>query len=781
LPLTGDVTTLAPSEPANSPTAFLASTVTNSSYTVSYTAPIGPVVAGYIAVRTVGSAPTTDPVDGTTYTIGGSLGNGVVAYVGTGVSFDETSLLMATHYYYKIYAYNGSGSSIDYKITSPLAGDVTTSGAVEPTAQPTNLAFSNITTTSYDYNFTASTSANVAGYLIVRRTGVAPTFVPADGTVYAQNTVNSDGSKIAISGTGTSYDLTGAIEDTEYFYEIFAFNGSGTDINYLQTSPLRGNVTTLNPADDATPPVITDNTQTTIAPGTSLKVSVSVTDNLSGVDEVTIEYYPINSVRQGNGTLTLKTGTTNVYEYTIDASYNTEQGIEYNVVASDLAGNSTSDVWKSVLVTFTDDGLAIPYSAGTAQDNYRIISIPLNLTKKTVADVFGDDLGDYDKSKYRLFHYSGNSTAELTATSTIDVGKGYWFIASDQKTVDTGAGVTATVGIDRPFTIPVTNGWNQIGNPFDSNVDWTLVTGDADNADKTIGAFKTYEGKFSTATTLKKMSGGFVMIQAAGNGQLKIPVDVDARLSAPAPVNFAQALESDTWAVNLIVRSGDQENTFSGFGMHPDANDQNDKYDDFTLPRFVDYLELNYNKKLYGSAFTKDIVPTSAEHVWEFEVASNISNQTIQLQWDNSYFGSSDTQLVLWDVEQQRAIDMKNETSYTFERNQSGSFKIFFGNDSFVKSETMPYKPVFHSASPVPSSGNVTFAFSVPESNGQNTNLTVYNLMGQKMANLVDRTLDAGYQQAVWNIEDGTKPAAGVYISVLKFGDTILQKRLVIK
>jgi hypothetical protein len=45
----------------------------------------------------------------------------------------------------------------------------------------------------------------------------------------------------------------------------------------------------------------------------------------------------------------------------------------------------------------------------------------------------------------------------------------------------------------------------------------------------------------------------------------------------------------------------------------------------------------------------------------------------------------------------------------------------------------------------------------------------------------VDNALPAGYQQATWNIEDGTKPAAGVYISVLKFGSTTLQKRLIIK
>jgi hypothetical protein len=326
------------------------------------------------------------------------------------------------------------------------------------------------------------------------------------------------------------------------------------------------------------------------------------------------------------------------------------------------------------------------------------------------------------------------------------------------------------------------NGWNLIGNPFITSVDAATVATHEDNSDKTFGDFKTYEGSFVTATQLKPMSGGFVMIQAAGNGQLRIPAYSTGRISAPSPVNFKQAIASGTWSVDLLVKSGSFTNSFAGFGMHPDASEQNDKYDDFTLPRFLDYLELNYNKQLYGSAFTKDIVPTSPQHVWEFEVESNLSDEVIEMTWDNAYFGNTDQELVLWDVGQQRAIDMKTDNRYSFERSLSRSFRVLFGSPEFVSKETQPFRPVFHSVSPVPSAGNVTFAFSVPESGGQvKTSLVIYNMMGQKVADLVDGALPAGYQQAQWNIEDSAKPAVGVYISVLKFGETTLQKRLIIK
>jgi hypothetical protein len=782
-PLTATVTTLAQAaEPTGPVSGFSATNISAAGFTVSFTAAPGPP-AGYIAVRGTGAAPIGDPADGTVYTAGATIGTGTVAYVGTALTFNETALSNATTYHYKIYPYNGSTTSINYRQTAPHTGSATTGGAAEPTAQPTALVFSNIGTTSFDFDFTASTGSNVSGVIGFYKIGGAPSFVPQDGVEYAVNSTQGD-AIVSFKGTGTDWTFSGATANTTYHFALYAYNGTGANINYLPTSPLRNSVTTINPSADSAPPVVTDASPASTPANTAVKLSVTVTDNLSGVADVYVYYKTISSVREGSGAL-VKTGTSNVYEFTIDASYVTEQGVEYLVQADDVAGNTSDGVWKQVLVSYTDEnGLTIPYSAGTATSNYRIIAVPLELSKKSVNDIFNDDLGAYDKTKYRLFRYNGSATSELSSGSSIEIGKGYWFIAADAKTIDTGAGTTANTGTDRPFTIDVTKGWNQIGNPYNYDVVWTRVTGSSENSGITFGDLKTFNGTtFAEISTLTKMTGAFLMVQEIGSGKLTIPVmKDDSRGSVPESENFAHTLDSDSWAVDLALKSGAVVNDFGGFGMHPKAKEQNDRYDDFTLPRFMEYLELNYNKKLFGSNFTKDIVSTTDQYVWEFEVASNLSDELMELKWDNSFFGNSDRRLVLWDINQQRSIDMTSESQYVFERSLSGSFRILFGNEAFIKAETMPFRPVFHSASPVPSNGNVTLAFSVPESNGQvNTNLCIYNIMGQKVANLLDKSLPGGYHQAVWNIEDGAKPAAGVYISVLKFGNTTLQKRLIVR
>lgn len=131
----------ATTEPTAQPTGFISSAITSNSFTVSFTAAAGPP-AGYLAVWKIGSNPTTDPVDGTSYVAGGSLGDGTIGYSGSATTFNQTGMGPGTTYFYKIYSYNGSGSGINYRQVSPLTGTVTT---LTPPPATANLALTNVT------------------------------------------------------------------------------------------------------------------------------------------------------------------------------------------------------------------------------------------------------------------------------------------------------------------------------------------------------------------------------------------------------------------------------------------------------------------------------------------------------------------------------------------------------------------------------------------------------------------------------------------------------------
>jgi endonuclease I len=111
----------------------------------------------------------------------------------------------------------------------------------EPTAQPANLSFSNIKSFNYNVTFTAASPAP-SGYLVLRSIGSAPSTAPADGVAYVVGDVIGN-AVVMSAGTATTFLQRSVIANATYFYAVYSFNGTSTTRNYLQASPLTGNVT----------------------------------------------------------------------------------------------------------------------------------------------------------------------------------------------------------------------------------------------------------------------------------------------------------------------------------------------------------------------------------------------------------------------------------------------------------------------------------------------------------------------------------------------------------
>lgn len=111
-----------------------------------------------------------------------------------------------------------------------------------PTAQPTALIFSNITSTSIGIGFTAASPAPT-NYLVVRTSTNTPP-VPVDGTTYTvgANTIG----QIEFVGSGVTYVSSGLIPSTNYYYWVFSYNTTPGTCSpaYNLVTPLSGMATT---------------------------------------------------------------------------------------------------------------------------------------------------------------------------------------------------------------------------------------------------------------------------------------------------------------------------------------------------------------------------------------------------------------------------------------------------------------------------------------------------------------------------------------------------------
>ncbi|MFN8308479.1 MAG: endonuclease [Chitinophagales bacterium] len=117
--------TVSAAEPASNPTNFSSSAVKAWGFAIKF----NPVVAnGFLVLKSEQNISST-PADGTVYQKGTWIGNAKVAYVGTADSIWIREVLLNHTYHFSVFAYSGSGSSIDYKQTAPLTGTVTAAGS----------------------------------------------------------------------------------------------------------------------------------------------------------------------------------------------------------------------------------------------------------------------------------------------------------------------------------------------------------------------------------------------------------------------------------------------------------------------------------------------------------------------------------------------------------------------------------------------------------------------------------------------------------------------------
>ncbi len=775
-PLTGTVSTLV-AAPTAQPTALVFSNVGAQSLTGNFTAATG-APAGYLVIRKKDSAPTGSPAGGVTYTVGDALGDATVVHVGSATTFNDVGLLGQATYHYAIFSYNGSGTTINYLTTAPLANSQLTL-ANEPASQPTALVFSNVTTSSYTVSFTAA-AGPPTGYLAVRKNGSSPTVVPQDGTTYTVGTTLGDGT-IAFVGAGVTFNETLAI--APYAYDVFAYNGSTGTINYLVTNPLE-NILSL----DNTPPQITNETASSISsPATAqLKIVAAITENESSISagSVKVEYRSISSGSAFSApqNMVLNAGK---WEFSVPASANGEMGVEYKITATNSQTLSATVTSKALLSYSDAAGLLIPYTAfGSEVSNYRIIGIPLELTSKSVASVLVDDLQASDKKNWRLFRHenSSNQNIEMVSSSNIDAGKGYWLIVKESKTMDTGPGTTVAATLSEPYIINLSTGWNLIGNPYNFNVLWSDVktASGAGTLD-----LVTYDGSYNESDSkLDKFEGGFVFTSSAL--ALKIPVtknpSAGGRESIIAKTKNLNTIDEPNWEVTLKLRNGDKVSGFGGIGMNENANGLEDEFDGFTLPRFLEYLEVNHAKRFRDIAYTKDIVPSSLNHEWEFMVETNLSGNT-ELSWDNSYFGNNENAVLkLWDEEEQRAVDMKKVNSYSLNGKASKSFRIFYGNKEFVNGKTELKSLMIHSVSPNPTNGQSNISFSLPGEEEALVQVRVLNMLGQPIASVYHGMLAGGYNEVTWNGKDhsDTKPPQGIYLVEIQSNNQTRVVKLVV-
>jgi hypothetical protein len=519
------------------------------------------------------------------------------------------------------------------------------------------------------------------------------------------------------------------------------------------------------------PPVILFTTvPSTISAG--VKISPKVTD-LDGIKKAMMYYRPIAKVDFDSVQLTA--GTNDTYEITVAATQHFDaMGMEYFFKALDNTGR------RSVLPSQANgyfhsykmaEGAAVPASAfniGDKTSDYRIISIPYVLGSAAIGTQF-DELGDHSNTVYRMATYAGNgqwSEYPGTSINLFERGKGYWFLTTkSDATLSLENESTPENFQSELFEMTLKPEWNQIGNPYPVNINWNDVIEYNDNPN--IGILKVFSGTYSDGNLLKPYEGAFV--KNTGSSPITISIPFQGQTSSGGRKGrkiFSTDLSEDQWMMRLDMVQDSRVSSLAAIGMHPEASDDTDPYDDYYPPRFADFSEVQFpNKKNKNEPLAKDIVPRQEKYTWKFTIEASAVNPV--LQWNNENLGSNDIELFLLDEKNSQLIDMRKNKSHAVQ--QGTSYKIFYGEN--IRNEIAPDLAAAGKPYPNPwseaKSGDIKIPFALPGKSVTHTvALDIVDAQGRIARQLYHGDLTSGFYELAWNGEDhsGQNCPSGIYL-----------------
>lgn len=665
-------------------------------------------------------------------------------------SITVTGLNPGTTYQYRVRAVNASGTSIN---SDPIS-------QITVPATPTFSNPSLIEQTKFTANWNAVTGATE--YIIeVSATNDFSTLV----TGYPSN----------LPGNLTTKSIEGLPPGLTYYYRIRSKNAGGTSPYSTTGSQL------LRPAT----PIGSDATNTT---STGFKAkwqsATGATEYRLDVSLASTDFNPSLS----SYTNSLITG--GVLEFFV-TGLESNTAYKYRIRAVNASGDSpsSSPVSVSTLDVASSGPLTQPIpglSTGGTLESYRMFSIPWELQNGNTKteDIFSS-MGTQADDKWKLLRWNsaGNTWDRYPKQLlTIDRGKSYWFNSLNQLPEN----VTGSPYADASFALVLQPGWNQIGSPYVKNLSWTDILAinstvpNVSMVETDLYRFDPSVPTYTKTDNLKAWSGNFVFNKGS-QITLNIPSTTKVSTGGRLSSNFESDISLNNWMVSFALTVDGMECSNSSIGMHPDAQPGIDSFDGMTVPRFIQYLELNSpHPEFFEPNFSSDIVPTTSSNNWHFVAETNLDREYAVLSWNHQSLGSNEAKLILFDPANGALIDMKEVGHYQFKL-AGGKHPLHFlyaKDAESLKPDVTSLVEVY----PNPVSTVVTFPFLT--SSHDFVKLEIWDLTGKKIRTVIDREFPAGLQKVQWDVTDdqGARVASGLYIyRFIGTGNVVQTGKLIIR
>lgn len=553
------------------------------------------------------------------------------------------------------------------------------------------------------------------------------------------------------------------------------------------------------------PPSVSDISLSSARLNEDVNVSAIIVADTT-IREVLIRYAASNSeTLSGPDTLQLLEGS---YQGAIPGSSVTQFGVKAVVeVTDDFGITTTSDpVFASVLIPA---GTVNHAFETTSLNRWQIFSLPYQPTSGSIGEVLGD-LGPDGDFTWRIYRTdsSGVNTNYHDKTALDNLGEygqfasgnAFWLYVRND---DQGSAAATTVSFPEMSVIAADSfnyilqpGWNQIGSPYPFDVNWDQV--DAVNKDS-LEVYQwtgqAWSGQLAKTGWIPKIKTNFTMAPYSG-------IMVRNRTTAPITLTFhpqrsvakTQLPKIDItadWQLDLVAETATSFDV-NVIGMRHDAHDEQDYLDHKNLlSPDRNYVSLRFEREWNerSAAFSSDFRALNSEGaVWYFTLDGARRKANFYLR--NAEALPENFRAVLVDAKYRRTYDLSGNAIAALrdlEKDETNRFALLVGSENFLNSEIANvdvFVPDDHQLLqnyPNPFNPETFIRFQLAESGLVTIN--IYNVLGQKVAALVDDFLAAGYYEKRWDGKDlnGRESASGVYfyrLSVNNFAKSMKMIKL---
>jgi len=551
------------------------------------------------------------------------------------------------------------------------------------------------------------------------------------------------------------------LEGKKYYWQVKAIGKCGASTNSTVFS------FTTNSG-----PIVDPVTCTPAEPeqGSEVQVNAVVQDD-GNLDQVKLFY----SVGGENAFIPkiMDRGLNNNFISSIPASAVTQRGLEIYVWATDLMGGTGQSPIQSVPISIPEPGLSLAWmkSAGRDAERYSLFSIPIILKNNTASVILTDDIGKYDKKKWRLFSLESDSTyKEFHDGLRIEHGSSYMLIVAEGgKKVDTGAGTV--VQVSNSHRTLLNQGWNFIGNPFNFSIPVHNIYIDGDTLQPKL---LTYSGKWKALSDSLKPFEGFAINAPDSGTYLSINPRIETALKK-------YQMPSEGWEITITARCHDEEDPYNILGVHPLADEGWDKQDYPEPPAIDDNISLYFPHPEWHKRqanYCCDIRPPINDfQEWELAIQTSYSDK-VDLDFSGIENIPSELDIYLIDESTGTVNNLREHMAYSVATHgiNRKQLTLWVGSKQALQELLAFDRPIPQNYSllqnyPNPFNPSTMVVFELPKP--ETVTVTILNVLGQKVAILVqDKPYNAGRHALVWNARNmnGERIGSGEYFYQLKAG-----------